>query len=185
LHDETTIAYSGEMEVERRGISELLEATRDLLNEGYKIKLLLIGDGEMRESIMRYVSSNQLAGSVTLTGWLPLKDYLALLSTCQIAVIPLRRTTLTNIATPNKLFEYMALEKLILASRLEGICEIIQEGRNGLLLDPERLTASLRDQIKRILLEGVPPTLARSARRDFEEKFSWETQNATFLEAIS
>jgi glycosyltransferase involved in cell wall biosynthesis len=184
-YDETTIVYSGEMEAERRGISELLEATRDLLNEGYKIKLLLIGDGEMRRSILQYISSNRLAGSVSLTGWLPLNDYVALLSTCQIAVIPLRRTALTNIATPNKLFEYMALEKLVLASRLSGICEVIQDGRNGLMLDPERLTMSLRDQIKRVLLEGIPLALVSNARRDFEEKYSWESQRTAFLEAIS
>jgi glycosyltransferase involved in cell wall biosynthesis len=185
LQDVVTVAYSGDMEAERRGISELLEATLELLNEGHKIKLLLIGDGEMRESILEYVSSNQLAGSVFLTGWLPLKDYVRLLSTCQVAVIPLRRTPLTNIATPNKLFEYMALEKLVLASRLAGICEVIHEGRNGLLLNPERLVTSLRDRIMRVLREGVPPTLASNAKRDFEEKFCWETQNMAFLEAIS
>jgi glycosyltransferase involved in cell wall biosynthesis len=185
LQDVLTIVYGGDMEAERRGISELLEATRDLLNEGHKIKLLLIGDGEMRRSILEYVSLYQLVDSVFLTGWLPLKDYVALLSTCQIAVIPLRRTMLTNIATPNKLFEYMALEKTILASKLAGICEVIEEGRNGLMLDPERLMTSLRDQIKRILLEGIPLTLASNARRDFEEKYSWETQEMAFLEAIS
>jgi glycosyltransferase involved in cell wall biosynthesis len=185
LQDVMTIAYSGDMEAERRGISELLEATRGLLSEGYKIKLLLIGDGEMRRFILEYISSYRLADSVFLTGWLPLKDYVALLSTCQIAVIPLRKTMLTNIATPNKLFEYMALEKLILASRLAGICEVIQEGRNGLMLDPQRLTISLRDHIKRILLEGIPPTLAANGKNDFEERFSWETQNMAFLEAIS
>jgi glycosyltransferase involved in cell wall biosynthesis len=185
LQDVVTIAYSGDMEAERRGISELLEATRELLNEGHKIKLLLIGDGEMRESILEYVSSNQLAGSVFLTGWLPLKDYVRLLSNCQVAVIPLRKTSLTNIATPNKLFEYMALEKLVLASRLAGICEVIQEGRNGLLLNPESLVRSLRDQIMRVLQEGVPLTLASNAKRDFEEKFCWETQKTAFFEAIS
>jgi glycosyltransferase involved in cell wall biosynthesis len=185
LRNGITLAYSGDMEAERRGISELLQVTRDLLNEGHKIRLLLIGDGEMREFILHYISSNQMWGSVFLTGWLPLKDYVALLSACQVAVIPLRRTVLTNIATPNKLFEYMALEKLVLASRLAGICEVVQEGRNGLLLDPDELTVSLRDQIKRVLLQGIPSRLVANAKRDFDEKFSWETQNIIFLEAIS
>jgi len=185
LQDGITLAYSGDMEAERRGISELLAVTRDLLNEGHNIRLLLIGDGEMRESILEYISSNHLSGNVFLTGWLSLKDYVALLSSCQVAVIPLRRTPLTNIATPNKLFEYMALGKLVLASRLAGMCEVIEDGRNGLLLDPERLMISLRDQIRRILVEGIPPKLPANAKRDFEERFSWETQNSIFLEAIS
>jgi glycosyltransferase involved in cell wall biosynthesis len=179
------LLYSGNMEADRRGIMELLDVVRDLVRGGRNIKLLLIGDGELREAIMDYISINGLHRNICFTGWLALPDYMSLLYASDVAIIPLRSTALTNIATPNKLFEFMAFGKVIVASKLDGLSGVIEDRRNGLLVSPYDLRDALRGTIERILEQGIPTQLGRNAKRDFVRRFCGELQNDIFLEAIS
>lgn len=99
-----------------------------------------------------------------------------------IAVVP-ARAAVGSACHPNVILESMAAGLAVVASNVGSIPEVIQHGRNGLLVppgDPAALTQALR-----ILADD--PALARrlglAARRTILEKFTW-THAAQRMRAV-
>ena len=77
---------------------------------------------------------------------------------------------------PNVLLEAMALEVPIVATRVNGVPRLVQDGRNGFLIEPgdmDGLTTALAGLLKNQPLREV---FARAARRSVETKYSFTTR---------
>ncbi|MGC9093824.1 MAG: glycosyltransferase, partial [Bacteroidota bacterium] len=75
--------------------------------------------------------------------------------------------------SPTKLFEYMAMGKAIVASRVGQISEIFSPGRDAILVEPGNV-AQISEAIQK--LAAHPRTrkaLGRNARRKVIENFTW------------
>jgi len=70
--------------------------------------------------------------------------------------------------------EAMACGSPVVASRVGGIPEIVQDGRSGLLVPPKDPT-TLADAVNRVLADGaLASRLAANGRRRVERGFTWE-----------
>jgi starch synthase len=70
--------------------------------------------------------------------------------------------------------EAMACGAPVVASRVGGIPEIVQDGRSGLLVPPKDPT-TLADAVNRVLADGaLAGRLAANGRRRVERGFTWE-----------
>jgi glycosyltransferase involved in cell wall biosynthesis len=87
--------------------------------------------------------------------------------------------------SPLKLFEYMAARKPILCSDLPVLREIIQHGRNGLLLpahDPEAWI----DALQRLMADPVErKRLGANAYDDFLAQHTWERRAACVMDYLA
>jgi PEP-CTERM/exosortase A-associated glycosyltransferase len=96
-------------------------------------KLLLVGGGE-EEPLLRNLAQAQ-GQSVLFTGRVPheeVNDYYSLLD---VFVCPRLRMRLTDLVTPLKPLESMAMSKAVLASDVGGHRELINDGRTGVLFE--------------------------------------------------
>ena len=83
-----------------------------------------------------------------------------------------------------KLFEYMAACKPITASDLPSIREILQDGKNGVLVEPDNAKA-LAEGIKKVLEDGsLARSVANQARQDANE-YSWDNRCKNILRFIN
>lgn len=74
----------------------------------------------------------------------------------------------------NALLEAMSSGLAILASRVGGTAEVVEEGRSGLLFDPENLS-ELNSRFETVLARPAEVLeMGRAARRAVEENFSME-----------
>jgi starch synthase len=113
-------------------------------------------------------------GLVWVEGMLPREELVALLSGATVCVCP-------SIYEPLGLvnLEAMACETPVVASRVGGIPEIVEDGETGYLLDyeeaaPDAFARELADRMERLL--DNPPLAARmgaAGRRRVLESFSW------------
>ncbi len=75
--------------------------------------------------------------------------------------------------SPMKLFDFMAMEKPIIASNIGQIGEIIDDGRNGILTNNKVVDIS-----KKILLlksnKKISSAISRNARNDISKIYNWE-----------
>ncbi len=85
--------------------------------------------------------------------------------------------------SPLKLFEYMASGKPIVASRLPSIEEILQDGRNGFLVEPDNAEA-LVEGIKRALSDTQTTSVVVQALLDVEA-YSWDRRIEAILTHVS
>jgi glycosyltransferase involved in cell wall biosynthesis len=139
-------------------------------------KLILVGDGPTRHSIAQKVQNNGLQQSVIMTGAIAHADVPEMLSIADIAVVPSAPVPANRggTGTPLKLFEYMAAAKPIVATALNEAAEVIQDGRNGLLVEAgdvnrfaEAILTLLNDPVERV-------RLGQNARQQAVEQYSWE-----------
>ncbi|MDR3406703.1 MAG: glycosyltransferase family 4 protein [Chthoniobacter sp.] len=141
-----------------------------------ELRLMLVGDGPLRESIETQASALGIRDRLLFSGPVPhaeMPEYLAAMDICVISHSNTYRS-------PIKLFEYMAASRAIVAPRTEPIALILRHGENGLLFDPGN-EDDLRTQLAALVDDPtLRSQLGNQARKDVIEKHTW-TKNARDL----
>jgi glycosyltransferase involved in cell wall biosynthesis len=154
----------------------LLDSFLQVLQRQPNAKLVLVGDGPIRQSIAQTVQKNGLQKSVIMTGAIPHADVPDMLSIADIAVVPAAPVSASDggTGTPLKLFEYMAAGKPIVATDLNQAAEVIRDGYNGLLVQAGDVN-QFAESILKLLVDPVERMrLGQNARQQAVELYSWE-----------
>lgn len=150
-----------------KGIDVLIRAMPKVLRKFPQAKLLVIGKGPEEANLRRLTEELILDGHVLFK---PVVDRTAhMLSLLDVFVMPSRQEGLGL-----SVLEAQAMELPVIASNVGGLANIIDDGRTGLLVPPERpdLLAHAID----LLLEHPEKSkeIGRAARREVAERFSSE-----------
>lgn len=130
-----------------KGLSVLVDACSRLRDEGLSFRADVVGDGPLRAELERRIARAGLERRLRLLGPLPQDEVSALLRRRPIFVLPsviARGGWMEGI--PVALMEAMAAGAPVIASRLSGIPELVEDGRTGLLVEPgdaEELAAAI------------------------------------------
>lgn len=88
-----------------------------------------------------------------------------------------------NYCSPLKLFEYMAAGRLILAHDFPTIREVLEDGKDAILCQPDNFQ-SLNSKFTEAIKKIDDDTFGNNARRKAVEMFSWDTRVYKLLEFI-
>ncbi len=144
------------------GIEVLMRAFRELAARVSGVHLLVAGDGPLRQWVEGFVAGADLEDLVTLTGWVDHWRLPSVLARADVAVAPYPPLE-DFYFSPLKLFEYLALGKPVVASAIGQIAEVLDDGRNGLLVPPGDVQA-LADALERLAVdEALARRLSRAA----------------------
>jgi L-malate glycosyltransferase len=147
-----------------KGHSHLFQAMTLLRREYPEIRLLLVGDGELRSALEDLSKSLGISENVIFLGSRP--DIPEILSVTEIFVFS---SLWEGISLA--LIEAMAAGKPIVATEIPGNRELIKHGVNGLLV-PKADSEALAMAIKKFLDEPVfSSELGANAIKDAKEKF--------------
>ncbi len=130
------------------GLDLLVEAMARLAGIRSDVALLLVGGGEMAEELRARIQALQLQPYVMMPGQVTQDKIPALYSQVDIMAFPRHSTRLTELVTPLKPLEAMAMGKVVVASDVGGHKELIRHGDTGLLFragDVDALVAQLRE----------------------------------------
>ena len=124
----------------RKGVDCLLESWKEIAKDYPEAHLILLGEGVLQEKLKAEVKRCGLGHQVRFCGFVSnVEDYLA---STDVFVLPSSKE-----GFPNALLEAMACGLPVVASRIGGVEDLVQDGKNGLLVppgDPEALTLALR-----------------------------------------
>jgi glycosyltransferase involved in cell wall biosynthesis len=95
--------------------------------------LLVVGDGPARAGLEKQATRLGVQDRITFTGVVQRDEVARYVSAFDIALQP----AVVEYASPLKLFEYLALGKAIVAPDQPNIAEILTDGDNALLFDPD------------------------------------------------
>jgi glycosyltransferase involved in cell wall biosynthesis len=115
-----------------------LAAAVTLLPTDSGVRFLLVGAGRFREEVERIIRAAGKERQVIFTGHVEHERVPALLDACDILLsphVPLEDGS-DFFGSPTKLFEYMAMGKGIVASRLGQIGEVLVDEETALLTEP-------------------------------------------------
>jgi len=163
--------------IELKGHAVLLEAAAQLAAEGQEFELVIVGEGEERAALAAQIEQRGLEARASLAGALPRQEVLMLLSTASVLALACRRDAAgRHDGIPVALMEAMAAGVPVVSTRISGIPELLQDGTNGLLVEPDD-PDSLAAALGRVLQEaGLAARLASAARVTVEGEFSLARQ---------
>jgi glycosyltransferase involved in cell wall biosynthesis len=160
------------------GVMELARAAA-LVPVDARLKFLLIGAGKLREEVERVVREAGISERVYFAGVVEHEQVPAYLDACDVLVsphVPLEDGS-EFFGSPTKLFEYMAMGKGIVASRLGQIGDVLADEESALLVEPgdvNQLSAAL---LRLARSPELRQRLGRAARALAVEHHTW-THNA-------
>jgi PEP-CTERM/exosortase A-associated glycosyltransferase len=167
------------------GLDLLISAVRELTATRNDVVLLLAGGGETEGELRAQVKEMKMQDRVILLGRVPHEKIPGIYSLMDVLVYPRYSIRLTELVTPLKPFESMAMGKPIIASDIGGHRELIRDGYTGVLFKAGNVSALL-DALDRILdNSGLRNRLAADASEWVRQNRSWETTTSAYREIYS
>jgi glycosyltransferase involved in cell wall biosynthesis len=151
------VGFAGALE-EGKGPADLLEAVARLPST---VHVVMTGLGRLEGVLRRRSEETDLAGRVHLLGWR--EDFPRILRSVDAFCLPSRHE-----GFPNAILDALAAEVPVIATRVGGVPEIVDSGRNGLLVEAGDV-AGLSASLTRVLASpAFGDSLAGEGRRTVE-----------------
>jgi len=170
-----------------RGLNLMLHAVA-MLNEKIKgLKLILVGDARSEDVTFlgRVIKKLELEKHVDFRGRLDHEDVLILMERSDVCLFPFPKTHIINSGIyPVKVFEYMAMGKAIVATRLEGISDIVIDEVNGLLVEPSD-AREMADAIFEIYRNPALRKRLESNAKKTAKEYDWKAINEDINEKLA
>lgn len=161
------------------GLRFLIESFSEISRQVRGARLILVGGGK-EESLLKELASH-LNGSVIFTGQVPHEQVQEYYSLIDILVFPRRRMRLTELVTPLKPLEAMAMAKPVLASDVGGHKELIEHGKTGLLFAADSKHDLVAGAVRMATDPGLRRALSESARRYVTKTREWRVLVQRYL----
>jgi glycosyltransferase involved in cell wall biosynthesis len=148
---------------------------------------VLVGDGPLHAEVVADLNSRGLSERVVLTGVVPHPQAVELLAGCDVCVSPHvpNPDGTPFFGSPTKVFEYMGLGRAIVASDLDQIGEVLDDGRTALLTAPGDVPGA-GDAVVRLLDDAaLRARLGDAALQAAIERHSWDANVGRILSALS
>jgi len=143
----TVVGYVGSL-LDYEGLDLLVDAAARLRGRRDDFAVLIIGDGRTRPALEARVTELGLQSTVIFTGRVPHAEVERYYSLVDIAPFPRAAVAVTELVSPLKPFEAMAMGKTVVASDVAALAEIVNDGETGRLFpkgDAEALATVLRE----------------------------------------
>lgn len=162
---------------EKKGLPAALEAVRQVRRRGQSLRFRIVGDGEQREDVKRFVAENNLTDCVEFLGMKPHGEVIKELTHASVFIQPSRtaRNGDTEGGAPTILLEAQAVGVPIVTTRHADIPNVAPTGR-GIFLSNETDTAQLAENLSHALhsVEGCDPSFVRQHHNVAKEVLNLE-----------
>jgi glycosyltransferase involved in cell wall biosynthesis len=175
--DETAIGSVGRLSREK-GLDVLLSAAARLVETGSSLRVLLAGDGPERGRLTQLTERLGIVSSVEFRGEVEHEQVPHVLAELDIFVMPSRAEGFGVAA-----LEAQAMELPVVASDVDGLPDVVENGRTGVLVppgEPDALAAAIA-----MLAESrdLRTDMGRAGRALVEARYRWE-ENVAQMERV-
>lgn len=184
-NNEIRIMTSGRL-VELKGTKYLILAFARLVkkyNHKYRLKLIIVGDGPLRNYLKKLVERLKIKKNVQFLGFVPHEKLSRLLLKCDIFSLPSITTADGNEeGIPNALMEAMATGMPVVATHHSGIPELIKDGVSGFLVE-ERNHYQLFEKLDYLIINPkIWPKMGKKGRKYVLREHNIEQENKNLEE---
>lgn len=150
---------------EQKGHRYLLEALPALLTQWPTLRCLLVGDGELRSALARVAADRGVASACVFAG--AREDIPDLLGAADVVVLPS-----VSEGFPFVLLEALGMGKPVVATKVAGVTELIEDEKTGRLV-PAKDPAALAEVLGEVLRDpDRAAEMGRAGRRVVQERFT-------------
>jgi glycosyltransferase involved in cell wall biosynthesis len=154
---------------EEKGLIDLLKGMKMIIRDFPKVSLILVGDGPLRRELEEKSRFLKIQDYIHFVGERPHGEIREFLRGSSLFVLPSLSEGL-----PTVLLEAMAFEKAVVATRVGGIPEIVQERKTGLLVPPSSPELLAKAVIHLLGNDRMRTQFGREGKQYVEVHFTWE-----------
>ncbi len=145
-------------------------------------ELWILGSGPEKEALANLADERGLTSKIKLVGQVPSTEIPEWLDKCDLGVLPIRRGVFLDFAFPNKLPEFIIMDKPVLMSRLNAIRHYFSE--EALAYFEPGNSAGLATQMVRLYRDrALRARLAARANQEYAP-IRWEIMRQRYLKVI-
>ncbi len=158
----------------------LIQVFRELAATDPRLKLMLVGDGEILQTIRQQVIDWRLEDRVILTGPVPRTEVRQYLSLLDIAVF----THSNQFGSPVVMFEFMGLGVPIVAPTLLPITDVLENLKTALLFEPLQME-QMKTAIQQLATSAsLRQKIAKNAKQILMSKHTWHNNADLVLQSV-
>jgi glycosyltransferase involved in cell wall biosynthesis len=182
LSDDEQIVFGMGRLVAKKGFGVLIEAWPQVLEQHPRALLVIAGNGDLREPLEQQARGLGIQHRVRFVGTLERSRAAAYIAAADVFALPIVREGVDGL--PNVLLEAMGAGRAVVASRVAGVPDVIDDGIHGLIV-PERQPAPLAAAINRLLTDQALATrLGSAARERIANELTWAQTAARYEQAF-
>jgi len=156
------------------GVEVLPALLQRLSRTNRDLRLVIAGDGPLRNDLERELKHRALESRALITGLVAHEEIPALIRQFDIALAPYDETDHAFYFSPLKIFEYMACGVAIVAPRVGQLAELLRDGETALLYPAGNLEA-LAARCQQLLDDpGLRRRLGQAAAREIQARYTWD-----------
>ena len=155
------------------GVPWLVRGAAELRKRGFIFKLLIVGDGADTPQVNAAIQETASSNYISFLGRVPHDQVELYYSVMDVLVYPRCSARLTEMVTPLKPLEAMALGKPVLASDVGGLRELIRPDETGALFEAGNIEQFCRQAARLLSDESLRRSLGDRARRLICEEKDW------------
>lgn len=162
-----------------KGIQNLVATLPGLIERHPDIRIRLLGSGEQREEVERFVEREGISNHVTFTGWVDREEIPGHLNDARLLLMPS-----ISEGVPKAILEAMACGTVPIATPVGGIPDLIDDGMNGFLLqdsNPKEIERTVLRALRRDDLNDI----SNNAREYVQDNHSYQTVNSIYRSILN
>jgi glycosyltransferase involved in cell wall biosynthesis len=149
-------------------------------------RLMMIGTGATIDAVRAVLTEGGAADATVFAGLVAQEEGAAYLAACDVLVSPHVPNSdgTPFFGSPTKLFEYMAMGKAIVASNLEQIGEVLEDGKTALLVPAGQVDALAAGISRAVCDPSLRRCLGAEARRVAVARHTWREHTQRIVERL-
>jgi glycosyltransferase involved in cell wall biosynthesis len=165
--------------VAKKGIDILLRAFVRIAADVPDASLVLVGDGPLFEQHRRLAESLGVERPILFVGSIPQIEVKSFIDACAVFVLPSRSEPFGVV-----ILEAARSGKAIVATRVGGVPEILTDGVDALLVNPDDPDGLAAHVVRLLRSPALRDRLGDAAQRTLRTRFSWTRWIADYLDTF-
>ena len=164
------------------GLDRVIKDFQTILSGHPKTKLMVVGWGEDEERLKRLALETGVSRNVVFTGLQPYSLLPDIIRSSDICINPFELNNITRDILPNKVFQYLACGKPLVATPLPGTKPFLSGESDGVVYTPlENVAGCLRDLLADAKRRDE---LGRNAAAAVQQRYDWRRIARQMVEMI-
>ena len=185
------IGYIGSF-VQYEGLEHLAQACAILFDRGIDFRLLIVGNenasgstrGPITEEIHRVANSCGLGGKLIMPGRVPHEQVESYYSLIDIAPFPRKPQPVTEMVSPMKPLEALAMEKAVVVSSVRALKEMVIDNETGLIFKKGNIQDLAYKMELLLKNKDLCHRLGKNGRKWVEKERTWKKTASVAADVI-
>lgn len=175
------VSYIGAFDY-HRGLESVIKSLQPVVNEITNFKLVLVGDGSNKQSLMQLADDLNVLDHISFEGWQPAAKLPSYIEASDVCLIPHLKTNHTDNTIPHKLFQYMFMKKPVIATNCIPIERILKETGAGLVYTSNNEIQLAENVLYLYKNSSARAEMSAKGHNAVIEKYNWEFSSKNLID---